>query len=140
MTKCNMESWRDPGTEKEYQATLLILLFNNFQDLPGGTVVKNPPAIAGDTGSSPGPGRFHMLQSNEACVPQLLSLHSRAHKPQLLKPACHNYWSPHAQRLCSATREASAMRSPHTAMKSSPRSPQLEKSPRATTKTQCSQK
>ena len=31
---------------------------------PGGTVVKNPPANAGDTGSSPGPGRFHMLPSN----------------------------------------------------------------------------
>ena len=31
---------------------------------PGGTVVKNPPANAGDTGSSPGPGRSHMPQSN----------------------------------------------------------------------------
>ena len=31
---------------------------------PGGTVVKNPPANAGDTGLSPGPGRSHMLQSN----------------------------------------------------------------------------
>ena len=31
---------------------------------PGGAVVKNPPANAGDTGSSPGPGRSHMPQSN----------------------------------------------------------------------------
>ena len=31
---------------------------------PGGAVVKNPPASAGDTGSSPGPGRSHMPQSN----------------------------------------------------------------------------
>ena len=31
---------------------------------PGGTVVKNPPANAEDTGSSPGPGRSHMPQSN----------------------------------------------------------------------------
>ena len=31
---------------------------------PGGTVVKNPPANAGDTGLSPGPGRSHMPQSN----------------------------------------------------------------------------
>ena len=31
---------------------------------PGGAVVKNPPANAGDTGSSPGPGRFHMPRSN----------------------------------------------------------------------------
>ena len=27
-------------------------------DFPGGTVVKNLPANAGDTGSNPGPGRF----------------------------------------------------------------------------------
>ena len=31
---------------------------------PGGAVVKNLPANAGDTGSSPGPGRSHMPQSN----------------------------------------------------------------------------
>ena len=31
---------------------------------PGGAVVKNPPANAGDKGLSPGPGRSHMLQSN----------------------------------------------------------------------------
>ena len=31
---------------------------------PGGVVVKNPPANAGDTGSSPGLGRSHMPQSN----------------------------------------------------------------------------
>ena len=31
---------------------------------PGGAVVENPPANAGDTGSSPGPGRSHMPQSN----------------------------------------------------------------------------
>ena len=56
------------------------------QDFPGGTVVKNLPANAGDTGSSPGLGRFHMLWSNKACAPQLLSLRSRAHEPQLLSP------------------------------------------------------
>ena len=31
---------------------------------PGGAVVKNPPADAGDTGSSPGLGRSHMPRSN----------------------------------------------------------------------------
>ena len=29
-------------------------------DFPGGTVDKNPPANAGESGSIPGPGRFHM--------------------------------------------------------------------------------
>ena len=33
-------------------------------DFPGGAVVKNPPANAGDMGSSPGPGRSHMPRSN----------------------------------------------------------------------------
>ena len=49
-------------------------------------MVKSPPANTGDTGSSPGLGRSHMLQSNKACAPQLLSLHSRAREPQLLSP------------------------------------------------------
>ena len=31
---------------------------------PGGAVVKNPPANAGDVGLSPGLGRSHMPQSN----------------------------------------------------------------------------
>ena len=31
---------------------------------PGGAVVKNPPANAGDMGSSPGLGRSHMPRSN----------------------------------------------------------------------------
>ena len=31
---------------------------------PGGAVVKNPPANAGDTGLIPGPGKSHMLRSN----------------------------------------------------------------------------
>ena len=31
---------------------------------PGGAVVENPPANAGDTGSSPGPGGSHMPRSN----------------------------------------------------------------------------
>ena len=34
------------------------------RDFPGGAVLKNPPANAGDMGLSPGPRRSHMLQSN----------------------------------------------------------------------------
>ena len=56
------------------------------RDFPGGAGVKNLSANAGDMGSSPGPGRSHMPRSNEARVPQLLSLHSRACEPQLLSP------------------------------------------------------
>ena len=74
---------------------------------PGGAVVKNLPAKAGDTGSSPGLGRSHMPRSSWAREPQLLSL---------------RVWS-----LCSATREAAIARGPRTAMKSGPHLPQLEK-------------
>ena len=37
---------------------------NSLRGFLGGAVVKNPPASAGDTGSSPGQGRSHMPQSN----------------------------------------------------------------------------
>ena len=36
----------------------------SLSGFPGGAVVQNPPANAGDTGSSPGPGRSHMPRSN----------------------------------------------------------------------------
>ena len=74
---------------------------------PGGAVVGNLPANAEDTGSNPVLGGSHMLRSNWAREPQLLSL---------------RVWS-----LCSAAREAATVRGPRTAMKSGPCSPQLEK-------------
>ena len=74
---------------------------------PGGAVVENLPANAGDMGLSPRLGRSHMLRNNWAREPQLLSL---------------RVWS-----LCPATREAATVRGPRTAMKSGPRLPQLEK-------------
>ena len=78
-----------------------------YRGFPGGAVVENPPANAGDTGSSPGLRRSHMPRSNWAREPQLLSLRA---------------WS-----LCSTRREAVTVRGLHTAMKSGPRLPQLEK-------------
>ena len=64
------------------------------RDFPGGTVVGNPPANAGDTGSIPGLGRSHMPRGNWARVPQLLSPRaatteahvSRARAPQQERP------------------------------------------------------
>ena len=69
---------------------------------PGGTMVENLPANAGDTGSSPGLGRSHMPRSNWAREPQLLS-------------------------LCSAAREAAIVGGLRTTMKRGPHLPQLEK-------------
>jgi len=47
-------------------------------------VVKNPFGNEGEMGLIPDPGRSHMLWSNEARAPQLLSLCSGAQEPQLL--------------------------------------------------------
>ena len=35
-----------------------MFCFNENEGFPGGSVVKNPPANAGDTGSIPSPGRY----------------------------------------------------------------------------------
>ena len=45
---------------------MIKLLGSNIQhgDFPGGAVVKNLPANAGDMGSSPRLGRSHMPRSN----------------------------------------------------------------------------
>ena len=74
---------------------------------PGGAVVENLPANAGDAGSGPGLGRSHVPRSGWACEPQLLSL---------------RVWS-----LCSAAGEAAMVRGLRSAMKSGPHLPQLEK-------------
>ena len=42
----------------------VIIEITYLLDLPGGAMDKNPPADAGDMGLSPGPGRYHRLQSN----------------------------------------------------------------------------
>ena len=43
---------------------ILVFKKGNMQGFLGGAVVENLPANAGDTGSSPGLGRFHMPRSN----------------------------------------------------------------------------
>ena len=50
--------------EPQYIRQMLTAIKEEIEGFPGGTVVKNPPANAGDMGSSPGPGRSHMPQSN----------------------------------------------------------------------------
>lgn len=53
--------------------------------LPSGSVVKNPPANAQDTDVIPDPGGSHLPRSNQARVPQPLSL---SPEPRLLRPVC----------------------------------------------------
>ena len=56
----------DQDTVRKLQPTSLMNMNAKIlnRDFPGGKVVKNPPANAGDMGSSPGLGRSHMLWSN----------------------------------------------------------------------------
>ena len=56
------------------------------EGFPAGAVVKNLPANAGDTGSSPGLGRSHMPRSNQAREPQLLAIA----EPARLEPVLRN--------------------------------------------------
>ena len=57
-----------------------LYLKSSHKGFPGGSVVKNPPANAGDTGSIPDPERSHMpLHYNcWACA---------------LDPGSHSYWA-----------------------------------------------
>ena len=85
--------------------------------VPGGSVVKSPPASAGDTSSLPGPGRSHMLSS----------VYATTIKPVLYSPEVITT-DPHAaateahvpSRPYSATRKATATRGPSMATKGEP--------------------
>ena len=64
-TKQNQERMKQ--TRKGKYVTKLKEIWtikNNIWGFPGGAVVENLPADAGDTGSSPGLGRSHMPRSN----------------------------------------------------------------------------
>ena len=63
-------------------------------DFPGGTVGRNRLVDAGDKGSIPGLGRFHLLQSN----------YSRASSLQLLNP-CAAAIKGHVPRPCALQQE-----------------------------------
>ena len=52
------------GTVLKGCSAFSLIYRTDLGDLPSGAVVKNPPANARDMGSSPGPGRSHMLRSN----------------------------------------------------------------------------
>ena len=80
-------------------------------DFPGGTVVKNPPANGGDTGSIPGPGRFHMLWGNWACEPELP-------KPVHLQPTLLNKRSHCSEKPAPQAESSSHLPQPEKAQHS----------------------
>ena len=76
----------DFSTQQRITNLLNVFLKSALQGFPGGSVVENLPAIAGDMGLIPTLGRSHMPHSSTACAPQLLSLCPRACAPQQEKP------------------------------------------------------
>ena len=103
-------------TPVPYLLLLTSSKFRMFQDVksqmegfPGGSVVKNLPAIAGDMGWMPCLGRSPVPHISQACGPQPLCLCSRAWEPQLLSPPtlepvpCNNrYHGNEKPKLCSS--------------------------------------
>ena len=68
------------------------------EDFPGGSVVKNLPASAGDMGLIPRQGRLHMPRGNQVSVPQLL-------KPALPRGRVQQQEVNIMRSLSTATRE-----------------------------------
>ena len=64
LDNCKSNDGKIEGLMAEFVNLEYFSLINVALGFPGGTVVKNPPANAGDTGSSPGPGRSHMPRGN----------------------------------------------------------------------------
>ena len=81
MVAWDLESLPEPGIYHVLYH-LPSSIWMHYKGFPRGSVVKNPPATARDTGSIPDPGRSHMPWSNWAPEPQLLSLCSRAREHQ----------------------------------------------------------
>ena len=68
-----------------------------FRTSPSGPVVKNPPANAGDMGSIPGPGRFHMPWGSKARTVTEPVL-SSPQVPSTLEPVIHKRKSTHSNK------------------------------------------
>ena len=68
-------------------STGIIALIKGTRGPPGGPVVENPPANAGDMGSIPGPGRFHVPQG-EARVLGAHTSQGEARGQQLKSSPC----------------------------------------------------
>ena len=97
----------------------------DLSGFPSGSVVRNLPACAGDTGLIPNPGGSHMPQATkpmsrnyQVCAPEPGSCNYWAHVPQLLKP-----------RAQALQQEKPPQWEARAAQESSPCSLQLEKSP-----------
>ena len=86
------------------------MLKGTMRDSPGGSVVKNPTAKAGDMGLIPDLGRSHMLRSNEAIMHHNWVPAPRAHALQQKLPQ----WETSALQLESDPRSLEVERGPRS--------------------------
>ena len=80
-----------------------VLLKGHWRgDFPGGPVVKNPPANAGDAGSIPGRGTKTPYAagplSPRTTTTELAQLNKRAREPQTTEPTCPGAHEPQLER------------------------------------------
>ena len=110
----------------------------NVWGFPGGSVVKNLPANAGDTGSIPDLRRSYVPQSSSAVCHNYWAC-ARAQELQVLNPCvattepmCSNYWNPHALEPMRWNKKKPLQWKACTLqLESLPCLPHLEKSPRS---------
>ena len=97
--------WRTRHLSRKLYLSWLLSQKTSSGDFSGGPVMKNPPAVAGDTSLVPGPGRPHIPRDRWALAPQWLS-----HAPEGPR---------------SPAGEAPPVREPAAHLESSSRSPRL---------------
>lgn len=102
------------------------------EGFPDGSVVKNPPASAGQMGWIPDLGSSRFPRGCEACGPQALGQSSTTQKPQSQKPTHPGTSAPGQEKPLQRGDQTT------TGKSSCPR--HLEKGPCTATKTQHSQK
>ena len=73
--------------------TKKVRLKNVTWDFPGGAVVKNPPANAGDIVLIPGPGSPTCHGTTKPVHQTTEPAHHNYWSPCALEPVCHNYWA-----------------------------------------------
>ena len=129
--------WIDISPKQAYKWRISI--FKKYLGFHGGSVVKNPPADAGDTVLIPALGRPHMLRGSEAHAPQLLIPCSTARKPEPRRPRVAPTEAHTLEPVLCNKRSHLSEKPMHHNWRAIPHLLQLEKAPGAT-KTQHSQK
>ena len=125
--------WVKPVTFIQWNTVQLLKTMS--WGFPGGSVVKNPPGNAGDTGSIPDLGRSHKQWTTKP--------RHHNYRACALEPGSHSYWAYVLQVLKPShprAREAATVRSLHTITRERTPAHCNQRKAHAATETQHSQK